>query len=104
MSKIRFILAPIILAVALCITLSSVSFAQETQLKNLNDYTCKDIMRFSGEHRSIAIAFLHGYLLGKKGTTVFNTQKLSEATDQFIEYCLDNPNAKAVDAMSKFAK
>jgi hypothetical protein len=29
---------------------------------------------------------------------------MAEATDQFIEYCLDHPGAKALDAMRKFAK
>ena len=45
-----------------------------------------------------------GYLLGKKGTTEFDTEKMSEATDKFIEYCLDNPTAKALDVMGKFIK
>jgi hypothetical protein len=43
-------------------------------------------------------------LLGKKGTTAFDTQQMVEATDQFIEFCLDHPGAKAPDAMSKFMK
>jgi hypothetical protein len=102
MSRAKFIVRSIVIAVALCVTLSSVSLAQDKGPKDLNSYLCKDIMRLSGEHRSIAIAFLHGYLLGKKGTTAFDTQKMAEATDQFIEYALDNPTAKALDGMSKF--
>ena len=93
----------IIIMIAVCFNFSN-SFAQDTGPRDLNDYTCKDCMRFSGENRSIALAFLHGYLLGKKGTTEFDTAKMSEATDQFIEYCLDNPTVKALDAMGKFIK
>ncbi len=104
MSKTKYILRSIVIAVALCVVLSSVSLAQDKGPKDLNGYTCKDIMRMSGEHRSIAIAFLHGYFLGKKGSTAFDTQKMAEATDRFIEYSLDNPEAKALDAMGKFVK
>ena len=104
MSRAKHTLGLIVVAVALCVTLSSVSFAQDKGAKDLTNYTCKEIMRFSGEQRSIAIAFIHGYLLGKKGTTLFNTEKLGVASDQFIEYALDNPTAKALDAMNKFVK
>ena len=104
MSKTKYILRSVVIAVALCVALSGVSMAQDKGPKDLNDYICKDIMRMSGEHRSIAIAFLHGYFLGKKESTAFDTQKMAEATDRFIEYCLDNPGAKALDAMGKFVK
>jgi len=104
MSKTKHFLRAIVIAVTLCMVLSGVSIAQDKGPKDLNGYTCKDIMRMSGENRSIAIAFLHGYFLGKKGTTAFDTLKMAEATDQFIEYCLDNPGAKVLNAMSRFVK
>ncbi|MGB5339808.1 MAG: HdeA/HdeB family chaperone [Gammaproteobacteria bacterium] len=78
--------------------------AAESDDKNLNDYSCKDVMRFSGEHREIAIALLHGYFLGKQGKTAFNTDTLSGRTDKFIEHCLDNPAVKALDSMAKVSK
>ena len=48
-----------------------------------------------------AIAFLHGYLLGKSGESGFNLESLTKQTDAFINHCLDNPNDTAVDAMMK---
>lgn len=78
--------------------------AAETNDKNLNDYSCKDVMRFSGEHREVAIALLHGYFMGKQGTTAFNTDTLSARTDRFIDHCLDNPAVKALDSMAKASK
>ena len=104
MSRGKYNLGSIVIVVAICVTLTSVSFAQDKGPKDLNNYICKDIMRFSGEERSIAIAFIHGYLLGKKGTTLFNTEELAKASDQFIEYALDNPTVKALDGMNKFVK
>lgn len=83
---------------------SSSAMAAETDDKDLNDYSCKDVMRFSGEHREVAIALLHGYFLGKQGKTAFNTDTLSGRTDKFIDHCLDNPTVKALDSMASVSK
>jgi hypothetical protein len=80
---------------------SSVS-AQNTQTdRTIEQYTCKDIMREEGSNRDSAIAFLHGFLLGKSGASKFNVEALEKQTDAFIERCLDNPQEKAQDAMLK---
>jgi hypothetical protein len=69
--------------------------------RTIEQYTCKDIIREAGSDRDVAIAFLHGYLLGKSGTSKFNIETLEKQTDAFIERCLDNPQEKAQDAMLK---
>jgi hypothetical protein len=72
--------------------------------RDMNDYTCKDLMRTSGEDRIIGLALLHGYFLGKRGTTTFQPEAMRKATDQFVEYCLDHPTTKVLEAMSQFVK
>jgi hypothetical protein len=67
-------------------------------------YKCKDVMREPDENRAVAIAFLHGYLLGKSGDSKFNIEALEKQTDAFIEQCLDSPQAKAEDVMLKLKK
>jgi len=69
--------------------------------RTIEQYTCKDIIREAGSDRDVAIAFLHGYLLGKSGSSKFNIETLEKQTDAFIERCLDNPQEKAQDAMLK---
>lgn len=69
--------------------------------KDLNDYLCKDVMRMSGENRSVSLGVLHGYMMGINGTTKFNHEKLLKVTDNFVENCLDNPNSKALDVFKK---
>jgi len=81
-----------------------VAMGQEETIKDLNDYTCKDVMRMSGEDRDMAIVSFHAFVLGKKGTTKFNVLKLGEATDRFVDYCLDNPKEKALSVMEKMTK
>ena len=66
--------------------------------------SCKEIMRLSGGDRDIALAFAHGYMLGKKGTTRYNVDALAKITDQFIDYCLDHPAENALQSFEKFAR
>jgi len=75
--------------------------AQDTAERTIDQYACKDILRESGSNRDVAIAFLHGFLLGKSGGSKFNLDALKKQTDAFLERCLDNPHDKAVDVMMK---
>ena len=81
-----------------------VSAEEKADMKDLNDSLCKDLMRLSGKDRDVAMGLVHGYRLGKKGVTTFETQALAEITDKYMDYCLDNPNEKALDAFMKIAK
>src|SRR5580658_5769066 len=77
------------------------ALAQDNGDRSFDQYTCKDVMRESGENRDVAIAFVHGYLLGKANATKYNVEVLEKQSDAFVDYCLDNPNEKALDAMTK---
>jgi hypothetical protein len=72
--------------------------------RSVAQYTCKDVMRESGGNRDVAIAFLHGFLLGQSGGSAFNVETLRKQTDAFIERCLDDPGLKAVEAMTAAKK
>jgi len=80
------------------------TFAQAGADRTTDQYLCKDIMRDGGGNRDVAIAFIHGVLLGKSGDTKFNLETLAKQTDSFIDHCLDHPNDKAMDAMTKIKK
>ena len=71
---------------------------------DLRSSSCKDVMRLSGADRDIALAFVHGYVLGKKGTTRYDVDRLSGITDQFLDYCLDHPSENALTSFEKLAK
>lgn len=59
------------------------------------------VTREHGNNRDVTIASIHGYLLGKSGRSSFDIEDLHRQTSVFIEYCLDNPGERAVDAMAK---
>ena len=81
--------------------IASSAVSAEPQPRTIEQYLCKDVMRESGANRDVAIAFLHGYILGKSGSSKFDLDVLHKQTDDFIEQCLDNPAQKAVDVMAK---
>jgi hypothetical protein len=92
------------LAAAILVTVLSgagSALAQSPSDRVIEAFTCKDVMREPNTSREVAIAFLHGYLLGKSGGSKFNVEMLERQTDAFIEQCLDNPQDKAVDVMTK---
>jgi hypothetical protein len=94
--------AAVITAFALLVGFGSAgALAQDSKDRTVEQYTCKDVMRESGANRDVVIAFLHGFLLGKSGSSKFNVDLLRKQTDDFIERCLENPGEKAVDAASK---
>jgi len=74
--------------------------AQAEKDRVVEQYLCKDVMRESGENRDVAIAFLHGFLLGKSGKSNFNVDTLRKQSDQFIEACLEKPGERAINVMS----
>jgi hypothetical protein len=78
--------------------------AQSSASRTIEQYSCKDVMRDSGANRDVAIAFLHGYLLGKSNSSSFNLEVMEKQTDAFIDHCLDNPTEKAVEAMKAIKK
>jgi hypothetical protein len=91
------------IAAALLLSCAPAS-AQDAKSRTIEQYECKDVMRDSGANRDVAVAFLHGYLLGKSGGSAFNLDVLHRQTDAFVERCLDNPREKAVDAMMAVKK
>jgi len=83
---------------------SSSGNAQPASERAIEQYSCKDVMREAGADRDVAVAFLHGFLLGKSGSSKFDLITLSKQTDEFFDRCLSNPNDKAVDVMTNIKK
>ncbi len=88
---------------AICWTLPA-SAQTATTDRVIEQFTCKEVMREPNTSREVAIAFLHGWLLGKAGDSKFNVEVLEKQTNAFIDECLDNPQSKAADVMAKLKK
>lgn len=101
MIEARTILAAATVAAAI-IGIPALANAQSSNARNVDQYTCKDVMQGTDDGRTTAIAFLHGFLLGKSGGSSFDLEAMAKQTDSFTDYCLDNPKEKAITAMMKF--
>ena len=97
-------IAPRIVLVAALTCVAGPACAQDNLNRTIDQYKCRDVMREAGTNRDIAIAFLHGFLLGKSGSQNFNLDALHKQTEAFIDHCLNNPDGKAVDSMMAVKK
>ena len=103
-SSVGAIAAATLAALSLAGTNALAAEPPSQNARDLRDNTCKDVMRLSGQDRDVALALAHGYVLGKKGTTKFEIDRLALITDKFIDHCLDNPKDNALAAFEKIAK
>lgn len=92
-------MAAIILAFVACGVLAPVSALAQQDERDLDNIECREIMILSGLDRDTAIAFMHGYLVGQSDDTTFQLSRLTEATEIFLNDCLDKPDANAVSVM-----
>lgn len=99
-----FVCGRVLLVMAFLMAAPVAIMAQTATDRTVELFTCKDVMREPNTSREVAIAFLHGYLLGKSGGSKFNVEALEGQTNAFIEECLDNPQSKAADVMAKLKK
>jgi hypothetical protein len=75
------------------------SAAAQERIRTIEQFACKEVMRERGPDRDVAIAFLHGFLLGKSGARKLDLEMLHNQSDAFIERCLENPAEPALEAM-----
>jgi len=98
MITLLFCLLPMMLGI------SGTSVAAESSVKSVNEFSCKTIMRADDFDQDAAIAFMHGYLVGKSGKASFDVEKLRMATDAFVDACLDNPKSTAINVLADKVK
>lgn len=66
--------------------------------------TCRDIMASDDRGRELSMAFMHGYLHGRAGTTTLELDRNAAITDKVRDHCLDNPSAKFLETFEAMSK
>jgi len=72
---------------------------QFEEIRNLGSLSCRDILLASGGARENLVLVLHAYLLGEAKELEFNAMELAEATDRFLNACIDEPDAQALQTL-----
>lgn len=71
----------------------AVAFAQDkiNPILDLKTLDCRAFLKLDSDHRNDVLMFYHGYISGQKNETVVNVDKLAQATDKVMDYCIDKP-------------
>ena len=88
------------LAISLLMSVGSAT-AQDKEIIDIEALTCKQVMALSGVDRDTTMSFIHGYIAGKGGKTSIDVNALTDASEEFVDVCLDNPKSAAVATMEK---
>lgn len=83
------------------LVLSPVAQADEAELEDIGDLSCRDVLLAAGEDRDSIILVLHAYLLGEAKQLTFDPEVLSSATDDFLDACIAYPDKGALETMRK---
>lgn len=54
--------------------------------------------------KRVALGVMHGHALGRKGATSFGPDGANKLSNDFVEYCLGNPRARALESFEKLAQ
>ena len=82
---------------------AAVSFPVSAVEVTVETYSCRDLLRETAAERDVAIAFMHGYILGRGNAAKFDVETLRKQSAAFIERCLDDPKQPALETMRKSA-
>ncbi len=81
------------------------SFAQDTSEDTkveLNQISCREMLKMPGEDKELTLVFFHGLMTAKNNQMVIDRIALREATDKITDYCIDNPNSMLMTAFDKY--
>lgn len=84
------------LATVCAASLSTAVWAQDPDLVNLNDLTCRTYLMLGGEERDLTTLFIHGYFAGKAGQSELRVSDLAAASEKVVSDCIDNPDHNAM--------
>ena len=81
----------------------SVVKAQEPQDEiNLTTIDCRTLLQMDGDDQDSTILFFHGFMTAKNNESVILVDKLGEATDNVVNYCIDNPDETLLNTFTKY--
>ncbi|MDJ0844502.1 HdeA/HdeB family chaperone [Crocosphaera sp.] len=63
--------------------------------------TCKDLLLMEGDQRDSTLVFFHGVMLGRNNTTMLDTEKITNQTDQVLEMCIAKPASKLMSVFEE---
>jgi hypothetical protein len=94
------------LAISLCMLASGGAHAQdanqgEADNIQIDNLTCREMLKMDGDERKFTLIFLHGFVSGKKSDLLFDGSALADATDVILDNCIDSPDDSLLAVFEK---
>ena len=67
----------------------------------IDEWTCGDMLRETGDSRDFTMIYMHGFISGKKSEMVMDTLELTQATDRLLDICIADPSANLLKSFEK---
>ena len=67
----------------------------------IEEWTCADMLRETGDSRDFTMIYMHGFISGKKSDMVMDTLELTEATDRLLDICIADTSANLLKSFEK---
>ena len=62
---------------------------------------CRTMLKMDNEEQEFTLIYFHGFKSGKDGEMVFNGPKFRAATNEIMDYCIDNPAESLIKAFQE---
>lgn len=68
---------------------------------SMDDITCWDLTTTEEDEQAFAATLVYGYVAGAAGNSEQSSEAITAAIGAALDYCVENPDATAIDAFSQ---
>lgn len=78
------------------------AFAQSPSKTNIQEITCRTLLKMDGDEEEFTLIFFHGFMSGRNNQLIVDAPDLTKTTDRILDYCINNPNASLLKAFELY--
>lgn len=78
--------------------------AQDADIINLGDMTCRSYLTLGGDERDMTTLFIHGYFAGQADVNSVIISDLAAASEKVLADCIDSPEQFLLRTFAKVLK
>lgn len=80
------------------------AWAQDADIVNLGDMTCRSYLMLGGDERDMTTLFIHGYFAGQADLNSVIISDLAAASEKVLADCIDSPEQALLEAFATVLK
>jgi HdeA/HdeB family len=76
--------------------------AQEPEPEiDIQTIDCRTMLKMDNDEQEFTLIYFHGFKSGQSGEMMFNGPVLREATNEIMDWCIDNPSETLMKAFQE---